>query len=430
MGVSSVFREIYSLVPSYRDIFNLIKYVALCIFTVFLLLFVVSMLPTDNLRKNLIQASNDGYFDKDYPSPDYLFFLDSRVDMYTECIGIGASAKLAPNVHSVLSMKHFGECQPLKNAIDKNFASGGGDYFRYIHGYQIVLKSLYTYFDIKHVRICIFSITLLLFVITFFVLTKNINLGYSITILLSFLITKSSDVFLIATHASQLWVVLIGTWCAVLLRHNVHAFVLFGVIGSADACFTFLNMGSLSLSLPLLCYSLALWNDNECSEKNITSQFFACIGWGIGFVLPWLVKWGLVFLFFDVSTAGLFGETLNSYPTGSIGRIFLAIFKDVRELHWVLYVIIVYILLRRKKRNSLPMYTDMLPALLPSLVPFVWIAIIPGQAGIHHSTFYNMILWPTIAATFLVLLSLPSKRHDRIVSDPNSPAKDAVRNDL
>ncbi|MBO4312686.1 MAG: hypothetical protein J5838_00170, partial [Desulfovibrio sp.] len=213
------------------------------------------------------------------------------------------------------------------------------------------------------------------------------------------------------------------TCCAVLFRHRMHPFVIFGTVGVVDTCFSFLNMGSLSLGLPLLCYSLSIWNDNERSDKNVALQFYACIGWCIGFISPWVVKWCLVLIVFDISIPELFGDTLNSYPTGSLDRIFLAIFRDVSELHWLLGSIVLFILWHRKKCKSIPIRKDLLPALLPALIPFIWIAIIPGQAGIKHSSFYNLILWPAIAAIFLLFLSLPSKRHDRLVSDSNSPAK-------
>ncbi|MBO4313944.1 MAG: hypothetical protein J5838_06575, partial [Desulfovibrio sp.] len=198
MSFSSVFREIYSLAPSRRIVFQLLKYMTLCIFAIFFLLFMVSFLPQNPLRNNIIQASNEGYFDDNYPSPGYLFIFDNRIDMYTECVGIGASAQLEPNLYSILSMKFFENCPDLKNGINNNF-TGIYSYYRYIHGYQIVLKSLYTYFKIKNVRICIFLVTAILLCIMFIVLGKNITVNYSLVILLSFFITKSSDVFIIAT---------------------------------------------------------------------------------------------------------------------------------------------------------------------------------------------------------------------------------------
>ncbi len=375
------------------------------------LIFAVSGLPQTHLRKHIQDAQAEGYIANNCPMPSYPKILKrifKRTDMYTECVGLGIAVNMYPNVESLLSMPTFGECSGLAQAATRNFEDGGYPYMRYMHGYQIYLKPLYTLFTIEEARLITIGITLFLIALLFFTLQKSMATTYAAVVVLSFFVTRPPSVFLLATHAPQFWVVLVAAMLAVRLRNRTSPLVLFGVIGACDAFFSFLNMGSLSLGLPLLCYALSLWWDEKTPGEISGAIFWGGVGWSIGFVAPWLIKWGVLELVLHPTKEQLFGQTLDVYPTRNIQMVFTALYRNIIHLYWRVGLVIAALLIIRRlwRRPSLP--SGLWAALLPGLVPVVWICILPGQSGIQHAFFINVILWPSIAALFLLLLAMPN----------------------
>lgn len=401
--------KIFSARPHGREVLTLIKNTLLLFFAVYILFFLFSFLPQEPLRKHLQEAASAGYFEDNYPKPDWLHLISPRLDMYTECVGIGIATTMQPNAESLLFMNTFGECSGLLRATTSDF-TGSYPYMRYVHGYQLFLKPLYTFFSIENVRLLTFCITSALLLLLLGVLKQSLNFSYALAIVLTFFVTQSANVFLIVTHAAQFWVVLGGAALAVLLRHRLPPLVLFGLLGAVDALCSFLNMGSLSLGLPLLCYSLSLWSDGRTSTDIIAAIFWGSVGWAVAFVLPWLLKWSLLEIFYQPSREQLFGVTLEKYPNRSFSMIFLAFYRNVIHLHWLLGLVLYALLFKRWRKLRPTTPAGLWPALLPALIPIVWIGILPGQSGIKHASFINLILWPGIAATVLMLLALPRPR--------------------
>jgi hypothetical protein len=314
---------------------------------------------------------------------------------------------MRPDVEVLLSMPTFGECSELTNAASVNFETHSHQYMRYVHGYQVFLKPLHTFFTIDTVRMIVCGITIFMMAMLFMILQKQLNQAYAAVILLSFFITQSSSVFLLVTHAAQFWLVLAGASLAVGLRKRASPLFLFGMIGACDAFFTFLSMGSLSLGLPLLCYTLALWKDGRATEEIIAALFWGSVGWSIGFVVSWLVKWTVLGLVLHPAKEQLFGVTLDVYPTTVVWMIVIALRRNLRALHWILGLAIFVLLIIRKYRQRPVIPSGLWVVLFPALVPIVWVCILPGQSGIVHAFFINVILWPCLAAITLMLLAMP-----------------------
>lgn len=371
------------------------------------LLFAVSGLPQQPLRQHLKDAQAEGYLAHNYPKQNGLRVLNKRLDMYTECVGLGIAVTMRPEAETLLSMSSFGECAGLTRAVAEDFAVSPGPYMRYVHGYQIFLKPLYTLFPIGAVRLITGAVTVGLLALLFITLRNHLNAVYAAVIVLSFFVTKSSHVFLLVTHAAQFWLVLTGAILAVCLRHRASPFLLFGILGVCDTFFSFLSMGSLSLGLPLLCYALTLWRDGRAPVEIIAALWWGGIGWSIGFVVPWLVKWTVLEWTLHPSTAQLFGATLDVYPTRSVRMIGTALFRNCKALQWQIGLLVCALLIAGKRRCRRTVPSGLWAALLPALVPVIWICILPGQSGVMHSFFVNVILWPGIAALFLLLSALP-----------------------
>lgn len=411
----NIFQEatlhIISSRPKYRSCFLLAVSVLSLVAVGGVLLFAVSELPQEPLRHHLKGAAAEGYFAHNYPKFGYLTVFTQKPDMYTECVGIGIATTMLPTAESLLSMSSFGECEGLTKAIAGDFTMPLGPYMRYPHGYQIFLKPLYTFFPLDAVRLITCCMTIGLLALLFVTLRNNLNTAYAAVVVLSFFMMRAYSSFLLVTHAAQFWLVLAGAIAAVCLRRKVSPFLLFGTLGTGDTFFSFLSMGSLSLGLPMLCYALTLWNDDKAPEEIIATLFWGGIGWSIGFVLPWLVKWTILECFLHVTTDQVFGRTLELYPTRNVQMIATAIFNNVKSLQWQLCLVICGLLFARKRRLHRAIPAGLWAALLPALVPFIWVCILPGQSGVIHSEFVNLIFWPFIAALFLLLSALPKPPH-------------------
>lgn len=406
VGIRDTSRLLVRLRPGCRSFLIMVVTVISVVVLSYVLIFAVSCLPQEPLRQHIKKAQVEGYFENNYPKPAYLSILNKRLDMYTECFGLGIAVTMRPEPSTLLSMPAFGECSGLSRAADANFEAPPQPYMRYTHGYQLFLKPLYTFFSFDTVRLLTFCVTSCLLALLFATLRSSLNTAYAVVVVLSFFITKSSSVFLLVTHASQFWLVLIGAVLSVRFRKRASPFFMFGILGACDAVFSFLNMGSLSLGLPMLCYALTRWNDGMAPEEIVAALFWGGVGWSVGFVIPWLMKWSALTLALHPTKEQLFGATLDAYPTRSLQMICTAMYNNLSALHWRLGLALSALLLIRRLLRRQPVPSGLRVILLPALAPVVWICILPGQSGILHAFFINVILWPAIAALFLVLLAM------------------------
>jgi hypothetical protein len=381
------------------------------------LLLLVSSLPQERIVTNVTTMAQGGAFINNYPS--YLFW---RADLFTECVGIGGAVNLQPSLESLLAMRNFGDCTALSNYIQQPNSVSPHPYPRYMHGNQIILKPFYTYLTFFQVRLLTASISLLLLLGLIYMACKDIGKGFALALAGSFFFVFNWHVFLLVTHAVQFWVVLVGTILVIKYKKPLPPVSLFGILGASDAIFSFLSMGSLSLGFPLFCYCLVRWKEGERSQDIFVSGVLASAAWSLGFVAPWLVKWFLTrsFLPPDVN---LLGEALATYPAKNIAMVGMALFNNLNFTIWPLWLLVFGFLTVRYFKFKLKQPEGLWVLLLPALVPIFWVFLLPGQSGIKHAFFVEIILWPTLATILLFLLALPRRsvfNEDRVPQEPRT----------
>ncbi|MEW6187880.1 MAG: hypothetical protein AB1585_19300 [Thermodesulfobacteriota bacterium] len=367
------------------------------------LLLLVSFLPQERIIANVSNMAKEGAFVKNYPK--YLFW---QVDLYTECVGIGGAVNLRPSLESLLAVRNFGECTALTNYARQPSEVPPQAYPRYIHGGQIVLKPFYTYLSFTQIRLMTTLISVLLLLAMVCMAYKNTGKAFALALAGSFLFVFNWHVFLLVTHAVQFWVVLIGALFALRYEKTHPPAGLFGVLGASDAVISFLSMGSLSLGFPLLCLCLARWHKGESPRKIIVFGFWASVAWSIGFVTPWGIKWILTLAFLPPEV-NLLGEALCQYPAKNIAMVGEALFKDLNYTIWPLWMMVFIVLGVRYYKLKLKQPKGIWVLLLPAIVPIIWISLLPGQSGIRHAFFVEIILWPTLASMLFFLLDLNRK---------------------
>lgn len=392
-----------AIVPG--DFTRLLWKVGLVLLGGYALLLLVSALPQKQIETNVVNMAKNGAFKKNYPK---YFFL--AADMYTECVGIGGALNLQLSLESLLAMRNFGECNALNSYAEQPSSVPPHPYPRYTHGGQIVLKPFYTYLTISQIQLLTSLISFLLLVALTGMAYKFIGKAFALTLAGSFFFVFNLHVFLLVTHAVQFWVVLAGAVFALGYEKENPPVGLFGVIGACDATVSFLSMGSLSLGFPLFCYCLARWNKGVAPVAIIVNGFLGAVGWSVGFVTPWLVKWILTRIFLP-PTVNLFGQTFDLYPAKNMVMVGEALFKDLQHTIWPLWLIVFVVLAVRKKKLKLKPPQGFGVLWLPAFVPLVWISLLPGQSGVMHAFFVQIILWPALAAILLFLSALPRKPH-------------------
>ncbi len=392
--------------PSLRKVLCSLLAVFFCIFLGYAAFFGVGALPLDLLQKNIVKAHDSGFFEENYPQVTVIA-KPHRVDMYTECFGVGTALQPFSNVRDILFTSSYGHCADLSRASAAQFVSVEPvAYYRYTHGYSIFVRLFYTYFDVQTVRTLVTAISCILLLTLTLCLKLRVSTGHALLVLGSFFLLNSPSMYVLVTHAAQFWLVLIACIIVTLLSNPRYFFPIMAVVGALDGFVTFLSMGSLSLSMPLLCFMLtavARIDSNDSAQAdsvqkqmfNILAQgFYACCAWSVGFLLPWFFKWGALHFIYDISWQDIFGATVQSYAASGIGMIALAIFKNALATHVGVWVLLFALLFWIRYKEGRRMAQTLWITAFPALMPLIWCVLLPGQSGVKHSSFVNLILWP------------------------------------
>ena len=223
----SPLKEIAQARPGKKAFIRLFAGIAAVVMFGYALLFAVSTLPQEDLRKNILQADARGFFSENFPQYAWLRTLYNRIYMYTECVGIGVALNMRPDAKTLLEMPAFGECSGLHKvvAVD-NFDAAPHAYIRFIHGYQIVLKSMYTFFSLETVRAVTAGVSVLLLVFLCAALKRTTDTTYAAVVVFSFFLTSSPNMFFTVTHATSFGVALAAA-AAAALGHSKDMFSIF-----------------------------------------------------------------------------------------------------------------------------------------------------------------------------------------------------------
>ncbi len=410
----TLFQALCQELPSSKQWAKAFISILACITLGYAAFYAVYQLPAKPLQENIHKAYTDKHFTQNYP-PVTILIRPLRVDMYTECFGIGTALQPYKSIDDLFLNKTYGECAGLSQAAEKNFSEPpAGMYSRYIHGYSIFTRLFYTFFDMQTARTVCSIISCFLLLCLGIALKIRVSTAHATLVIGSFLLVNSPSMYVLLSHAAQFWLVLMAAIAATLVRSKQAFFTLMACVGALDGFFTFLSMGSLSLSIPLLCFLLVGWATNteetlETSSSLLAQGFWACVAWAMGFLLPWLCKWGILYFIYDLGKAEIFGSTVEMYAASGIGMILLALWKNFFITHMEVWAPLFALLfwIRRKEERTMP--RGLWITLFAALIPLVWVCLLPGQSGIKHSFFVNIIVWPILCFACFYLFT-PEKQ--------------------
>jgi hypothetical protein len=341
-----------------------------------------------------------------------------RLDVFTECVAATGGLSTGPGLRVVqrafLSPTLF-NCENARRALDSG--QGGGYYWRYWHGYQVISRPVLYFGDIYALR----TVTFLLFCSSCWLFVECIGaragVAYARIALLSLLaIPLYSALFLVDN--GLVWVLGFSGASAALamaqghkrLFARVHLHFFFGM-GMLASFVDMLSAPLLTLSIPLLAlYWANAWPGGSGSRPVWVSIVMMATFWLAGYGLCWATKWLIVIAIFngDVATVttalshriygGLDGDEAIQ-PTA-----LMSIVSNLKECQIGIWIVGAFLgvlfwrLPRSGRRHPIspPDLGHGLAGSLLFLLPFVWMAVLQNHSTVH-SFFVAQIFYPSFA---------------------------------
>lgn len=420
---------------------------AISIITGTLLLYLVYMLPTDRIQKNvtgdlrvLQEEGNytafwDGVFVRMHPGEINVktFFLNNRGmarDNFTDAIMLG-NAVYADEIRGGLQKalgvyRYIDESEmpiaSLQSYLNKG--SGGRDisYSRYWHGYLIVLKPLLCIFTYSQIKIINVLLQGILFILLCLKMGKRINWRYSVCFVGGTLAVFPFVIPFCMQYSTATYVMLIS--CIIYLFHmdywNEKGRILyyFMLIGVVTSYVDFLTYPVITLGGALVISMLA-------GEERIKVIIKNSVIWCVGYFGMWFGKWvaasivlqeniiqdGFKQMLFRISSET---ETISKGRISSFSAVF-ANFSSMTNIYYVLVFLLLLVFLIVVIKNSpnykLKYLVQQKHFLLVALYPFIWYAVIKNHSY-DHSSFTYRALFVTVFALMVMIVRSCEKNGD------------------
>lgn len=358
------------------------------------LLYGLAYFDNSQSLENIKQAKSQGYFSDKYPSFANLLPLN----MSTECIGLNVAMLLEPKLDSLLSAKYSGTCENIgeKPAELKNYAQRW-------HGYVLVLKPLYSLLPVWAVGLISGLCSLALLGLLYYSASLCLGRSYGGILALSFFLTMNLGSMLLLTQAIALWLAMLGS-IIVFWQYNDERppIYTFAALGALESFFGLLLTGSLSLSLPLLCFCLVRLREHQSGWKIIWQSILVILAWLLGFMLFWIARWGLVAMFTDIQIMPLISTYFASLTWAAYGSGLIALFSHSA---WIIWLILGLLLIWRGFKVKTEYPKALIIVMLPAFVPLGWLAFLPGSVG--ELGYGVIVIWPLIGAIMMLLMRVP-----------------------
>ncbi|MBQ8394736.1 MAG: hypothetical protein IJX49_04105 [Clostridia bacterium] len=355
-----------------------------------LVLFFVAMvlvycIPVSWLSKNVSESLK--VIDSEGTYPTFFFgVLGSRLDNYTDRAMINMNnASLTGN--------------PFYQAMNNN------GYARYWHGYQVFLRPLLIFFDIRGIRYLGIFVFLILFCAVFAMLCKRVNVGVA----LAFLITIASFCIVVIPVSLQFSSVFNITFLFMLyllcfkdITKAKYVPLAFMIVGMLTSFIDLLTVPLLTLGLPLILYILLnIRNGKDDWWENFKLLIIVCLLWCFGYGFCWFFKWVIASIFtkrniIQNAIDQIFFRTMGNekYPVtrmGTLKKNVETLFELGESLPIVLAMVLgglsILALIFRTTWKRVGLATLFLGI---AIFPYVWYFVLANHSNIHAWFTYRL----------------------------------------
>lgn len=399
-----------------KNIRNAILLLVCGILAGYVLLVFAYMLPTDRMQSNVSASAEIFAREREYPRviPGY---VSTQLDNYTDSWMVGNavygdSAEPVWKQALTCTRAEYGE-GPLDGLL-RYLAGEDGfreeDYTRYWHGYLVVLKPFFLFFDYADLRFVNVVLELVLMMCVFAQLSgmgyRKEAWGYVVAVLFIMpvvvLLSIQFSIIFYVTHIAA--IVLLKRYHQIMDRKRMLLF--FQLIGMTASFFDLLTYPVASLGVPLVCL-LILEHDREFWHK-IKNIISLSISWGFGYGAMWAGKWILstVILQDNVILNALEQISMRSSHVQD-GEQITMIDTWLRNVEFyfekpylVLITVCVLIALAgiaRNRKQFRSMMADVIPLLIIAAIPFAWYAFAGQHSYEHHWFTYRALITSVFA---------------------------------
>lgn len=401
---------------SLRNIRNAMLLLVCGILAGYVFLMLAYLLPTDRMQSKVSASAEIFAREREYPRviPGY---VSTQLDNYTDSWMVGNavygdSAEPVWKQALTCTRAEYGE-GPLDGLL-RYLAGEDGfreeDYTRYWHGYLVVLKPFFLFFDYADLRFVNVVLELMLMMCVFAQLSgmgyRKEAWGYVVAVLFIMpvvvpLSIQFSIIFYV-THIAA--IVLLKRYHQIMDRKRMLLF--FQLIGMTASFFDLLTYPVASLGVPLVCL-LILEHDREFWHK-IKNIISLSISWGFGYGAMWAGKWLLstVILQDNVILNALEQISMRSSHVQD-GEQITMIDTWLRNVEFyfekpylVLITVCVLIALAgiaRNRKQFRSMMADVIPLLIIAAIPFAWYAFAGQHSYEHHWFTYRALITSVFA---------------------------------
>ncbi len=391
-----------------------------------LALTLVFALPSDRVKENVF-SDVDVMMTKEEPESDFLQYVFKNKESFTDAIMVQNALEdiegKSAYEHAIWAYhRDLGEDVVWTPLETLPALKEGADpsqmylrtYARYWHGYLAYLKPLLSIFSWQTVVILGIAVQLLLLGAVIAVAVKKKQIAIAVTLGVGMLFMKPILVHVSLTM-SICWVI---TLLALLVQMWKHQWLtekklyaeFFLFVGVLTSYFDFLTYPLLTLGFPICAYYLM---SREKNLKEKMGHLIAnTIGWGIGYIGMWAMKWIISDLTLQTGTIrdavwNVIGRTEAIGGRPRFNGAFYVMGINLKEYSLPIYsvmaialgiVVVVLVALAWRRAGWKKMVFFLIPLLVVAISPFVWITVVQ-----HHCALHSRFTFRIIAVTAMAL---------------------------
>lgn len=432
-----------------REMIKLFCQMALCILASvvvgFILLVGVYLLPTTQIRRNVAVASEQiseegGYYQwaKGYKNAQSDTYTDASLYLNAMYPGSGNPIKDAMDAPRLLYGDDNNEVSAVLLAHEEPGDVEEIQYGRYWHGSLVLLKPLLLLFDLGDIRVfgMILQMALLFLIITGFVQKEKSKaiIGYfaaivllnPITMVMGFCFSIEYILMLIMTA------IVVFFHDSLLVRNRYYFFFLLN--GIAFVYFNELSFPMIGLGIPLITYLVLSKEPVKCLIKK---EILFSLSWGMGYVFMWIGKWILAWIFTGYNYLKEAVDQAERYTSENATwevvnpsvaeRLMKNINVYMKWPYFCMMLGIIVILLigfaKTKNRDWKEVIYNMVPYLMPVLMPFaIFIVLGNGYSYVHYWFTHRLLAISVFAGVCMVLQAVePHKK--QVIGERNNESE-------
>ena len=382
----------------------------------YILMMVAYMLPTDRMKLNVLASVE--IFDKEREYNRVIpGYVSTQLDNYTDSWMVGNAVfgdSTEPVWKKALTCKRaeYGE-GPLDGLV--RYVSGENgfreeSYTRYWHGYLIILKPFFLFFDYADLRFVNVVLELILVISVFSKLYESgygkEARGYIVSVLFIMpVVIPLSIQFSIIFYVTHIAAIVLLKYYHQIINNNM-MLLFFQLVGMMASFFDLLTYPVASLGITLVCLTL-LESKKELLYK-IKNIVFLSISWGFGYGAMWAGKWILsTIILHDNIIKDAFNQILmrSAHVQGEEHITTLDTWLRNVEFYFekpYLIIILICIVftfagLLRNIRQLKSMMPQVIPFIVISVIPFVWYAFVGQHSYEHHWFTYRALITSVFA---------------------------------